>query len=172
MHFHTRNSLINFLGCGCGWILHYPGVPALEGLEGRRREGAAGEGDHAHCLRVRGGHSHCSLSLTMKMAIPRCSFFSFFLFASEVATPIASECGLAIRIAREGHSHSSLSLTMKMVISRCSLFSFFLFSQDFSGEDESYKNFHKMCSRKDKKHALIKTCESNPTTIITTTDRH
>ena len=30
----------------------------------------------------------------------------------------------------------------------------------------------KMCSRKDEKHALIKTCELNPTTIIITTDRH
>ena len=31
---------------------------------------------------------------------------------------------------------------------------------------------HKMCSRKDEKHALIKTCESNPTTTSTTTYKH
>ena len=50
-------------------------------------------------------HTH-SLSLTMKVAISRCSLFSFFLFAAEVVTPIASECEQAIRIAREG-GHSN-----------------------------------------------------------------
>ena len=30
----------------------------------------------------------------------------------------------------------------------------------------------KMCSRKDEKHALIKTCKSNPTTTSTTTYKH
>ena len=49
---------------------------------------------------------HCSLSLTMKVAISRCSLFSFFLLAAEVVTPIASECEQAIRIAREG-GHSN-----------------------------------------------------------------
>ena len=47
-----------------------------------------------------------SLSLTMKVAISRCSLFSFFLVAAEVVTPIASECEQAIRIAREG-GHSN-----------------------------------------------------------------
>ena len=51
---------------------------------------------------AREGHSHCSLSLTMKMAISRCSLFSFFLFAAEVTTPIVAHT----RMHARAHTHT------------------------------------------------------------------